>query len=428
MATRRKFGTIDKLKSGKFRARYRLDEGWRNAPETFATISKAEAWLAEREETVLSSIISAETVNCDSTFNQVADVFLKMPRKRRKKTDEGTTSKKSGRTTRTYESVLRLHVCPFFGEMRVADIDLKTVLDYQAWIEEKLEGHPVTMARAQDYARWVLNLAVALGALRLNPYAHPRVAMPDSSSKRGAVPLEEDDIDTMERLIHPHFRNVIRFTAYTGLRAGEVWALRRRSVNVLKKELYVTASVNEEKGKGLTMSTTKNGKSRTIALPDQIVNLLVEQMADHSGGPDDWLFPSIKGMQMRHTNFMEDFFKPMRNSLDQAGDRIFSERLRFHDLRHFCAHYHISHGFNEYRIMDLLGHSSIQVTMDIYGGLFSSARRAMADRVSELMAERAVELEVAPVVPREASVSSSKSVVYPEKFHGSSTKTGTDSR
>lgn len=400
MAARRKFGNIlTRPCDGGVRAyaRYKSDGNWRNAPDSFLgrtkelAEKKAGEWLDEQEALLNRSRDAREELTADNTLNEWIDLFLKMPRKKRKRTAQGTTSKKAQNTVNSYESPLRLHVRPFLGDMRIGDITLQTVINFQGICEDRLEEKPRTNEKAQDYTRWVLNLAVELEAIRRNPYAHPTITMPDGSVRREPVPLEEDDVDALTEAMPVHYRRVPMLTAYTGMRAGELWALRRRSVNLLRKELYVTASVGEIKGRGLVMGPPKNGKPRTIALSDPLVQLLKEHMTETGGGPDDWLFRTVRGKQVRHTNFMEDVFKQARI------DAKLPERLVFHDLRHFCAHYHISHGFNEYRIMELLGHSSITVTMNIYGGLFASARREMADRVSQIMAERAVRKEHAGV-------------------------------
>jgi len=376
---RRKFGNVQP-RGDRWRPRYRINGKWEFAKGTFATYEEAEKWLDEIEPLVTGNVSADLTPH--STMNDAFDCYEKLPRKKKRKTDAGHTNKREANTVSDYESVFRLHCRPFWGDMQLKDVDLQAVRDFQEWVEEKLEDNPRTLEKAETYTRRVLTMAVDYGAKPSNPYRHPSICMPDGNSRRVPVPLEPAGIDRLTIASHPHFVRVPEFTAYTGLRAGEVWALRKSSVNPMHKELNVTHSVKEVKGRGLVMGPPKNGRSRVIALPPRIFEIVEEQMEYTGGGPDDWLFPSVNGVQMRHTNFMSDYWHP---AVTRAK---LPERTIFHDLRHYCAHWHIGKGFDAYRIMELLGHSSITVTMDIYGGLFKQDKHEMAKRVGVLLDEQ----------------------------------------
>jgi integrase len=125
---------------------------------------------------------------------------------------------------------------------------------------------------------------------------------------------------------------------------------------------------------------------------------------------------------MRHTNFMR------RSWSDACTAAEMPEGLRFHDLRHFCAHFHIGLGFDLYAIKDMLGHSSIKVTADIYGGRFNSVRKAMADAVSRHQAERDLRIQEATGLPSISPISGSENGVIlpfvPRSYHAAETGKG----
>jgi integrase len=85
---------------------------------------------------------------------------------------------------------------------------------------------------------------------------------------------------------------LIRVLAYTGLRFGELAALRVSRLDIMRRRLIVAESVTEVKGKAV-FGTTKNHATRSVALPRSLVDRLAEQVAGK--GPDDFVFPAPRG-------------------------------------------------------------------------------------------------------------------------------------
>lgn len=84
------------------------------------------------------------------------------------------------------------------------------------------------------------------------------------------------------------------------------------------------------------------------------------------------MFASRRGGPLRHGQFYRTF----RRAVATAG---LDPRLRFHDLRHSAAAMLIAQGAHPRAIMERLGHSSITVTMDVYGHLLPSLDEALAE-------------------------------------------------
>ena len=89
---------------------------------------------------------------------------------------------------------------------------------------------------------------------------------------------------------------------------------------------------------------------------------------------DELVFPSEVGTPIEMNNFSERVFKPL---LSRAGLR----RIRFHDLRHSYGSLLIQAGASLAYVRDQMGHSSIQVTVDIYGHLIPGANMAFVDKL-----------------------------------------------
>jgi integrase len=118
----------------------------------------------------------------------------------------------------------------------------------------------------------------------------------------------------------------VRFTAYTGLRAGEVAALRVGRVNVLAGTIEVAASVSEDEG-NLIYLEPKTYERRTVPMPRALAHEMGVYLGTRPSDPDALVFVAPEGGPLRRSNFYNRHFKPgvLRTDLP--------DRVRFHDLQ-----------------------------------------------------------------------------------------------
>ena len=135
----------------------------------------------------------------------------------------------------------------------------------------------------------------------------------------------------------------------TGLRRGELLALQWTDLDVESRTLAVTKQVNRINGE-LVVSPPKTRNSvRTLALPQQAVDLLIAEHKKHSRNP--YLFPSPK----TGTMYDPDAF---RRTHDKILKAIGAEHIRFHDLRHTFATLSLKSGVDVKTLSGALGHYS----------------------------------------------------------------------
>ena len=91
--------------------------------------------------------------------------------------------------------------------------------------------------------------------------------------------------------------------------------------------------------------------------------------------PEDWLFQNSAGTQIDASN--------LRKMWERFQKDAELRRIRFHDLRHTFASLHIRNGESLAYIRDQLGHTSIKVTVDIYGHLVPGGNQVAADRLDD---------------------------------------------
>jgi integrase len=169
----------------------------------------------------------------------------------------------------------------------------------------------------------------------------------------------------------------------TGLREGEIAALQWGDVQFGECEedsdRYMLVQRNYDRRWSRKMLTPKSRKPRRVELSrelrrallqlrdDRLVTAFAEGKSDVS---DELVFPSGAGTPIEMNNFSERVFKPL---LARTGLR----RIRFHDLRHTFGSLLIQAGASLAYVRDQMEHSSIQVTVDIYGHLIPGANMCM---------------------------------------------------
>jgi integrase len=159
--------------------------------------------------------------------------------------------------------------------------------------------------------------------------------------------LSAAEVERLAEAIVPPYGLLVRFAAYTGLRAGELAALRVKRLDLLRGTVRVVESASEVGGRLITGST-KTHAERTVRLPRFLRDDLAAHLASRPRAPDAFLFTAPMGGPLRHNNFYQRLFCP---ALLRAG---LSEQVRFHDLRHTCAALLIAQGAHPkaYRSVD----------------------------------------------------------------------------
>jgi integrase len=340
----------------RWRVRYR-DPAGRERAKSFARKVDAERFLQHAEADKLRGLW-VDPQQGRRTVGELAERWY------------ATTVTLKPKTREDYRSLLNNHVLPAFGDRAVASLDTLAVRGWLAGLVSK--GLSPSRAKHAYYILFaVLEAAIQVGALVRNPAA--RVRVPHTHSREMHF-LSAAEVERLAEAIVPPYGVLVRFAAYTGLRAGEIAALRVKRLDLLRGSVRVVESATEVGGR-LMLGPTKTHADRTVRLPRFLREELAAYLADRPRDPDAFLFTAPRGGPLRHHNFYQRLFCP---ALPRAG---LPGQIRFHDLRHTCAALLIAQGAHPKAIQAHLGHSSIQVTMDRYGHLFPDALEHLADRL-----------------------------------------------
>ena len=165
----------------------------------------------------------------------------------------------------------------------------------------------------------------------------------------------------------------------TGLRRGELLALQWTDLDIENRTLAVTKQVNRINGE-LVVSPPKTRNSiRTLALPQQAVDLLIAEHKKHSRNP--YMFPSPK------TGIMYDP-DAFRRTHDKILKAIGAEHIRFHDLRHTFATLSLKSGADVKTLSGALGHYSAGFTLNTYTHATAQMKQDAADTIGGVISQQ----------------------------------------
>lgn len=357
--------TIDRRANGRYRARYvGPDKRWKS--KTFDRKIDAERWLRHQ----LSSVDRGEWIDPalrQTRFADLADRWLT--------TIVGLRPK----TRANYESLLRTHVLPQFGEHKLAQVHRVAAREWLAGLQAA--GLSASRTRqARQVLSSILELAVDGGYLSANPARGIKV---QGGQEREMLHLDaaevRDLIDAVEEL-RPGSGLLVQVLAYGGLRWGEATAIRRRRCDLFRSTLMIRESLSEVRGH-LYFGPTKTHEDRVIVLPNFLREGIAVHLAQHVASEADALvFTSPKGEPLRISNWRRRVWRP---ACQASG---MPDGLRIHDLRHTAASLLVSAGANVKVVQRHLGHSTATQTLDRYAHLFTEDLEAVADRLDQVWA------------------------------------------
>lgn len=273
-------------------------------------------------------------------------------------------------TLRRYQIVVRDHLIPLLGDIPLAKL---TPMEIQkAYLKDLENGNkrvpgklaPQSVAQHHRVLRKALKQAVRWQLLSRDP--SDGVEPPRFTRKEMAVLDEADVLRLLERMKGHMYYLPVLMAVTTGMRRGEILALRWQDVDLETGNVRVRRTVQELKG-GITFKEPKTAKSRrTVKLPADVLQALQKHRTKQA---EDKLFLGAQ-YQDNGLVFAEFSGKPIRPSRLTMSFGQFARKMgynmRFHDLRHTHATLLLKAGVNPKVVSERLGHSTVGTTLDVY--------------------------------------------------------------
>lgn len=345
----------------KWVADYRDAAGKRRL-KTFATKKAAEAYLHKTVGELAAGIHVPERDSI--TIGEAGDQWLA----------QAEADGLERCTLESYRDHVRLHIKPYLGAVRVAQLTPAAVQAYRNRLAKDGRSRAM-LKRATSSLSAILSYCMSTGqatrnVVRENRHTRRRhQRLEDRHERRLEVGVDiptKEEIRAMLAAASGRWRPLLVTAIFTGLRAGELRGLRWRDVNLDAAEL----TVRQRADKWAAMNVPKSyAGQRTVPLAPMVVNTLKEWRLACPKGPLGLCFPNTIGKveQLRHIHYR--FLAPLQV---RAGisDNPKKPKYGLHSFRHAAASLFIEQGFSPKRVQVLLGHSTIQQTFDRYGHLF----------------------------------------------------------
>ena len=187
----------------------------------------------------------------------------------------------------------------------------------------------------------------------------------------------------LQKVKEHRLEGVLTLALATGMREGELLGLRWSDIDLDTKMLHVSRTLTYSSGLGFMEGEPKTDKGkRTILLPQFAVEALkrhrMSQLEKRLAAGADWVdrnlvFPNDRGNFMIPVTLLRRFRKVLKD--------IGLPRIRFHDLRHCVATLLFSMGVQGKVVQELLGHSDISITMDVYTHVLPPMQKDAMDKM-----------------------------------------------
>ncbi|MEU4124275.1 site-specific integrase [Streptomyces virginiae] len=284
-----------------------------------------------------------------------------------------------------YETHVRLYLIPHLGSKRLETLGVPDVRRMVAAVTAQASA-----ATAKESHRV---LRSALTAANREELISRNVVMLVPAPRVVQRELKPWDLDETLTFLEASRRDPL-YAAFVlavalGLRRGEILGLRWSDIDLDRRTLTVRNQIQRVQ-KELYADTTKNRRSRVIPLPRMCVAPLrwqrMRQVALQAAAKDkeweesDYVFTTRTGRPIEPRNISRSF--------ERIGEGAGLPRIRLHDARHGCATLLFAAGVAPRVVMEILGHSQIAVTMNIYTHVADGGRREAMGHMDRLLRRR----------------------------------------
>src|SRR5437764_3305961 len=340
---------VERKRGAAWYAKYRLPDGrqvqkkvgpaWTERgrpPRGYFTKRIAEAWLRDTLDAARRGTLPG-MVRTGVTFAAAAAEYLRYIEQ-----DGG----RKPSTVRGYRSAIEAHLLPVFGSQAVESV---TASDIERWIAT-VDRSPRTRNKLIVLLHGIFVRARKVYGLRLNPVAEVE-KFPQQRNGDIEVYSPEEVWGLVRAAASEQDAAIYLTAAFTGLRRGELIALRWRDVDFAGSAIRVRSSFA-----GGALTTPKSGKVRSVPMAPEVASALAH-LADRARwtGDDDLVFVGVLGSYLDGS--------ALRRRYDVAVKEAGIRPLRFHDLRHTFGTRMIAKA-DIRRVQEWMVHAYVQITVN----------------------------------------------------------------
>lgn len=297
------------------------------------------------------------------------------------------------RTFERYSEVINLHIIPTLGRYQLQKLTAQHVQKF--YTQKENEG--LASTTIHDYHSVLhnaLNMAVKWGLIAKNVCDN---ATPPRKEHFDIQPFTEEQAQVFLTAIAGHKWEALFVLALaTGMRRGELIGLKWQDINFKAATLQVVRVLTRvptkmpQREHVYIEAEPKTEKSRrSVQLAPFVLEALKEHhvhqreiklKADADWRDHDYVFCTLHGTHLNPNHIVDEFKKLLK----RAG----LPNIRFHDLRHSAASLLLSLGIHPKVVQELLGHTQISITMDVYSHLLPGMQKEAMTKLDEALKKK----------------------------------------
>lgn len=349
-------GSITKRKDGRWQGAVTIGRNDDGTPRRQFIYGKTRREVAEKVNTLINSINNGTFI--DKYKNPTVEAWLNFWL---------VTYKKNSVKQKTYdqyEGVIRVHLVTEFGQLRLVDLTESHLQKfYNRLFAEGLAARTIQIINTILHS--ALKKAIKSRLLLFN--VCDAVELPKQAQKERRVLTTEEQKRLLKILKDDEQGAMYIFALFTGLRRGEVLALKWSDVDLENGTIYVTKTLSRvktymdsgDKTKLVVTEPKTETSKRFIPIVDSLIPLLENQKElTKNNNEYDLVFPSDAGGYIDPGNYNRKFYKLTKKAgLPKANP---------HSLRHSFATRALEVGIDLKTTQALLGHSSVEITANLY--------------------------------------------------------------
>jgi integrase len=340
------------------------DQAGKRHLKTFERKKDADAWLIDARSEVKRGVHNPDSTSI--TVSEAAELWIR----------RGELEKLERSTLRQYRNHVKLHINPLVGATKLARLSTPAV---EAFRDDLLRKCSRPMARkVLASLKSILNEAQRRGLVATNAASPVKVDVrkrEQGKLRAGRDFPSKEEIQTVLAKADGRWRPLLVTAIFTGMRSSELRGLGWDAVDFEKEVIHVHQRADNWGVMGRPKSAAGD---REIPMAPIVVSALKEwrlacPKLKPTGGAGEGrlglVFPNGQGRVENHANIANRGFYALQIAagiVDGKG----KPKYGLHALRHFFASWAIEREFSAKRVQVLLGHSSIQMTFDVYGHLF----------------------------------------------------------
>lgn len=320
------YGTVD----GIF---YRLSTGKDATPLNLK-------WIKKNHRDVLLKLVAKEKPKRPTLLKEYGILSI-----------ENNAYSRKPSTTQGYLNMFNKHILPYFKNYALTDLKPS---DIKAWQSKLLKQglSPKTVKNIRIVLSTILSDAKLDGLIETNPMDY--VKAPRQQIRKEIKPFALQEVKTIIKNADGWFRNFLIVAFFTGMRPGELLALKWEDINFKSKKIHIRRAIRQG-----TIDTPKNGRDRMIDMLPLVEKALREQYLKN-GLEYSYIFPTKKGTPYTETgSIIKNRWKPLLK-------RCLIDYRILYQTRHTFASLMLKNGEDILWVSKMLGHADTSTTSRYY--------------------------------------------------------------